>query len=171
MRHRPATEADVARMHEIEHASGQAFADVGMPEIADDPEPTAEVIAGYVAAGRAFVTVDDDDRPVAYAVVDRLDGNVHIEQVSVDPAAARRGIGARLIDHIGDWAAARGAPALTLTTFRDVPWNAPYYARLGFRVLAEDDIGPALTAVRTHESRLGPWPRVAMRRDLRATPR
>ena len=25
-----------------------------------------------------------------------------------------------------------GLPCLTLTTFRDVPWNAPWYSRLGF---------------------------------------
>ena len=43
-------------------------------------------------------------------------------------------------------------PAVTLTTFRDVPWNAPYYERLGFRTLAADEITPGLAAIRAHEA-------------------
>jgi hypothetical protein len=36
-------------------------------------------------------------------------------------------LGAILIDHLGALADAEDRPALRLTTFRDVPWNAPYY--------------------------------------------
>jgi len=35
---------------------------------------------------------------------------------------------------------ADGLPALTLTTFTHVPWNAPYYTRCGFRVLDDAEI-------------------------------
>ncbi|WP_411757210.1 hypothetical protein [Streptomyces venezuelae] len=61
--------------------------------------------------------------------------------------------------------------ALTLTTFADVPWNAPYYARIGFRPLADAELTPALRTIRAHEAELGldRWPRLCMRRDL--TPR
>jgi ribosomal protein S18 acetylase RimI-like enzyme len=45
--------------------------------------------------------------------------------VSVHPRCARRGVGRALIDHLADHARATGAPALTLTTFADVPWNGP----------------------------------------------
>ena len=81
---------------------------------------------------------------------------------------ARRGIGRALVEHAAGRAAAEGLAALTLTTFADVPWNAPYYARLGFRVLAEDDLTPGLRAVRAAERERGldRWPRVAMRRGL-----
>ncbi len=41
------------------------------------------------------------------------------------------GLGSSLVDHLDGWAAARGLAALTLTTYRDVPWNGPYYERLG----------------------------------------
>ncbi|MZD06511.1 GNAT family N-acetyltransferase, partial [Streptomyces sp. SID5785] len=55
-----------------------------------------------------------------------------------------------------------------LTTFRDVEWNAPYYARLGFRVLAEDEVTPGLARIRAAEAAHGldRWPRVCMRREL-----
>jgi hypothetical protein len=55
-----------------------------------------------------------------------------------------------------------------LTTFSDVPWNAPLYRHLGFRVLDDDDIGPELRARRADEAARGldPASRVCMRRDV-----
>jgi|SRR6478752_3096471 len=147
------------RLLEIEREAGRAFAAVGMPEIARDDPGTVEEVAD------AWVAVDEDDRPVAYLTSRVLDGNAHIEQVSVAPSHARRGIGAALIDHL---AATTGRP-LTLTTFRDVPWNAPYYERLRFHVF---EPGPELAAlVREEAERIpGGAPRVAMRRELAVTP-
>jgi hypothetical protein len=62
----------------------------------------------------------------------------------------------------------RGLDAVTLTTFRDVAWNAPYYERCGFRVLDETELGPGLRRVRDTEAAHGldPARRVCMRRDL-----
>jgi hypothetical protein len=56
---------------------------------------------------------------------------------------------------VGRWAAARGIDALTLVTFRAVPWNGPYYARLGFRDMAPGEITPGLAAVLDDEAAHG----------------
>ncbi|MEO7429249.1 MAG: GNAT family N-acetyltransferase, partial [Acidimicrobiales bacterium] len=145
---RPATAADGAALIEIERAAGERFRHVGMPEIADDDPGSVDELAEYANDGRSWVAVDDAGTPVGYVLVDVVDGNAHIEQVSVIPAAQASGIGRALVDHVATWAMARGAPALTLTTFRDVPWNAPLYEHLGFRVLAEPELGPELRALR-----------------------
>ncbi len=94
---------------------------------------------------------------------------MHIEQVSVRPDSARRGLGRALIEHVADHAAAAAIPALTLTTFVHVPWNAPYYARCGFRRLTEAELTPGLREVRSQEAAHGldRWPRVAMHREVR----
>jgi GNAT superfamily N-acetyltransferase len=120
----------------------------------------------YLDAGRSWVAVDGHDRPVAFLVASLVDGNAHVEEVSVDPAHARRGLGAALVDHVAAWARARHLPALTLTTFTEVPWNAPYYERCGFVRLEDDDLGPGLAAIRRAErSRFGAvHVRVAMMR-------
>ena len=68
----------------------------------------------------------------------------HIEQVGVDPAFARRGLGRRLIEHVAAEARRWGLGALTLTTFRDVPWNGPWYARHGFTQLPPERWGPQI---------------------------
>jgi hypothetical protein len=55
---------------------------------------------------------------------------------------------------------------VTLTTFRDVPWNMPFYARLGFEIVPPEQVGPALFAIVEGETRRGldPARRVVMRR-------
>ena len=139
-----------------------------MDAVAGDEALPAEELLDYQRAGRAWVTVDENDRPIAYLIALWVDGVVHIEQVSVDPAHAGHRLGAALIEHVAGWARERGSAALTLTTFAEVPWNAPYYERLGFRRLADADLTPGLRAIRAEEAAHGldEWPRLAMRRDL-----
>jgi ribosomal protein S18 acetylase RimI-like enzyme len=172
VRIRDAGAADLPAMREIERAAGTLFAEIGMREIADDEPPSLEELARYQRDGRAWVAEDDAGRAVAYLIADLVDGDVHVEQVSVHPAAARRGIGRALLDHAAGYAAARGAGALTLTTFAEVPWNAPYYARCGFRVIPDAELSPGLSAIRDRETAHGlrRWPRVTMRRTLTAAP-
>ncbi|MGW4382474.1 GNAT family N-acetyltransferase [Kitasatospora sp. NPDC004531] len=137
-----------------------------MAEIADNPPLTVEEFAGYQRGGQAWVGVDEAGDPMGFVIVDLLDGCAHLEQVSVHPAAAGRGLGRRLIDHVSRWAADRGLPALTLSTFRTVPWNAPYYLRLGFHEIEPSQITDGLRSVLDAEAAFGldPSTRVCMRR-------
>ncbi|WP_405014647.1 GNAT family N-acetyltransferase [Kitasatospora sp. NBC_01539] len=159
---------DLPLLQDIERTAGEAFRAIGMPEIADDEPFTVAELSRYAQAGSAWVAADDTDRPVAYLLAEPVDGCLHVEQVSVHPSAARRGVGRALLDHLAGLAAADGLPALTLTTFAEVPWNAPYYERCGFRPLADAEIGPDLREVRRREADHGldRWPRVCMRRDV-----
>ncbi|MEV3985166.1 GNAT family N-acetyltransferase [Nonomuraea sp. NPDC049758] len=108
----------------------------------------------------------EGDPPAGFALIGRVDGNLHLDQLAVHPDHMRQGIGGRLVEAVADHARAVGAPAVTLTTFRDVPWNAPWYERHGFAVLPEAEWGPELRALVEHERELGieVAPRVVMRR-------
>ncbi|NUP68012.1 MAG: GNAT family N-acetyltransferase [Nonomuraea sp.] len=142
----------------VELAADQLFEEVGivfppgttMVEEVDDP---------------ARVLVEGDP-PAGFAMIGWVDGNVHLDQLAVRPDAMRQGIGGRLVEAVVGHAGAVGAPAVTLTTFRDVPWNAPWYARHGFSVLLRQEWGPELRALVEHERELGieVAPRVVMRR-------
>ncbi|MFE3518512.1 GNAT family N-acetyltransferase [Streptomyces sp. NPDC059166] len=155
-------------IQDIERAAGRCFGEIGMPEVADDDPPSVGQLASHAVRGLAWAAVDGADGPVAYLIAGHVDGTLHIEQVSVHPGHARRGIGRALMDHAARRAVADGLPALTLTTFGEVPWNAPYYRRCGFRTLEEEQIGPGLREIRRSEAARGldRWPRVCMRRDL-----
>lgn len=169
---RLAEPADLPHLQDIEVAAGSIFRTLGMDAIADDPPPPIALLESYRADGRAWVWATGSAPPVAYCLVDVVDGNAHIEQVSVHPDHRGQRIGASLIDHIAEWARDRGLPELTLTTFVGVPWNEPYYTRLGFGILADDDLGPGLRAVRNDEAAHGldRWPRVAMTRHVPIEP-
>jgi ribosomal protein S18 acetylase RimI-like enzyme len=162
---RPSRVDDGPALQEIELRAGEQFRSVGMDSIADaTPEPI-EALAEYSNAGRSWVAVTDDDQPVGYLIVDTVDGAAHIEQVSVLPEYQGAGIGRALTDRARAWAGERKLPALTLTTFSEVPWNRPLYEHLGFTVMADSEIGPELRAIRDHEAGLGldPAGRVCMR--------
>lgn len=165
---RPAVFADCVRMQQIERAAGEMFRDVGMPEIADDAPPSMEELERYVRTGSAWVAASGSGPLEAYLLADRIDDALHIEQVSVDPAYGRLGRGRALIEHAAGQAAELSCSALTLTTFIDVPWNAPYYRRLGFAEIPDVGLTPGLAAVRRREAQIGldRWPRTAMQRDL-----
>ncbi|WP_258905042.1 GNAT family N-acetyltransferase [Actinokineospora sp. UTMC 2448] len=160
---RPATPADFPRLQQLEVAAGQAFREVGMPEIADHDPPSLEMLTHFTDRGRAWVS--EEDVVGAYLLAKVLDGCAHIAQVSTDPQFRGRGLGRALIDHLGHWASSHHFPALTLTTFRDVPWNAPYYRRLGF---VEVPATGALADEVAKEASLGldPRLRVCMRRAV-----
>ncbi|WP_405731072.1 GNAT family N-acetyltransferase [Streptomyces sp. NBC_01537] len=167
---RTARPDELPLLQDIERAAGSCFRNIGMPEIADDDPLPLHELARYQRAGTAWVADDHTGTPVAYLLAEPepVDGNLHIEQVSVHPRHAHRRIGRALIDHLAHHGAAPAVPALTLTTFAEVPWNAPYYARCGFRILADDALSPGLRAIRRREAAHGleRWPRVCMRRGI-----
>ena len=76
----------------------------------------------------------------------------------------------RLLEGVCAWAQARGYPAATLSTFRDVPWNGPFYRNHGFRDLQPAEWTPGMRAIREKEARHGLCvpARVFMRRELTA---
>ncbi|MFC0003633.1 GNAT family N-acetyltransferase [Micromonospora siamensis] len=152
---RAARADELTELQSIEVDSGAPFRDIGMTDVADSPPMPHDVLAGHQAAGRCWVAVDGDDQPIAFVVVEPVDGCAHVAQISVAPAYARRGVGRRLLDHVAGWAGGRGLPALTLTTFRSVPWNGPYYVRCGFRELSAAELAPGLVDTLAAEAAMG----------------
>ena len=139
-----ATKGEVALLPEIEHQASVVFESV--PETANLPELPTD-LEDFEAAQRAGLlwVARTAGRPVGFALTARLGDALHLEELDVLPAHGRRGVGTRLVQAVCGHAAARGLP-VTLTTFRKLPWNEPFYARLGFRELADDQLSPALRA-------------------------
>jgi GNAT superfamily N-acetyltransferase len=112
-------------------------------------------------AGSLWVAADSDDRPVGFALVQEIDGLAFLVELDVHPAHGRRGLGSALLATVCKWARRAGFAAVTLSTFRDVPWNGPFYARRGFRALDEGALSPGLLGIRERERKRG------LRTDLR----
>jgi GNAT superfamily N-acetyltransferase len=132
--HAPALQA-------VERAAGARFRSIGMADVAaGDPTPQF-MLEERAALGRLLIALSTERKLAGFLIWSPLDGRAYIEEVSVDPNHAGQRLGARLIAGLEDEARGRHA-ALSLTTFRDVPWNAPYYASLGFVELPYDQAGP-----------------------------
>jgi len=120
------------------------------------------------AEGRLWVVLTREI-PIGFAHVEVLGPHgVHLKEIDVHPDHGRRGLGTRLVVTVCEWAARSGYPEVTLTTFRDVPWNMPFYAGLGFEVVPTSELSAELVHVVAAETRRGldPARRVVMRRRL-----
>jgi predicted N-acetyltransferase YhbS len=91
---------------------------------------------------------------------------LHLAGLAVHPDFGRRGIGAALVQRVLQIARDRALAGVILTTFDDLPWNGPFYRRLGFRVLAERDLSPFLAATLQRERAAGMQERVAMLAEI-----
>jgi GNAT superfamily N-acetyltransferase len=166
---RPATAGDAQTIIGVILDAGTMFRGAGMGAVADNPPPTPEEIRAHIQVGHVWVA-QVGGSVAGCTIVRVLDGDGHIEQVSTARTQAGRGIGRLLVARAEDWARAAGYRRMTLTTFTNVAWNAPYYRRLGYRTFPAGELGPELTAVRAEEARSGleVWGRCAMVRELRA---
>ncbi|WP_321476108.1 GNAT family N-acetyltransferase [uncultured Paludibaculum sp.] len=114
-----------------------------------------DTFADAVREGRLWVALSGN-RPVGFALVKMIgSGLPHLEEIDVDPPHGRRGLGTALVRTVCDWAAASGSATLTLTTFRAVPWNLPFYARLGFVEVPFSTLSPELAAIVAEEAHRG----------------
>jgi len=163
---RPARAGDLAALPEVERASAGLFPPEDLPAPLRDEVHSPAELGLARRERRLLVALDPGGAPVGFALAGRLDGVGHLEELSVHPDHGRRGLGSRLLEATCRWAARQGLRAVTLTTFRHLPWNAPFYARRGFRVLSPDELGPGLRAVLRGERARGLRRRVAMRRPL-----
>ncbi|AOJ89724.1 GNAT family acetyltransferase [Burkholderia sp. MSMB0856] len=168
---RPATREDAAAMAAVEVAAAQRFRDIGMPDIAEGEPTDAADVRMRIDDGRAYVATDEAGTCVGFAFYRLLDAQrFYLEELDVAPSHAGQRIGARLIERIMTRAAQDGIAQVVLSTFRDAPWNAPYYTRLGFGIIDDASLDDTLRAIRAHHVARGldETQRVFMRADVRA---
>jgi GNAT superfamily N-acetyltransferase len=135
---RPATDDDIGMLHGIETAADAMLIDLFAPD-----EWVGAMSGEARAATPGFVVVVADEAggpAVGFAHVVEHDGLAHLEQVAVLPTFGRRGLGRSLVEAAKSEAAARGHSSMTLRTYADVPFNAPFYRTCGF---VETDIDSA----------------------------
>lgn len=115
--------------------------------VATYPPLQVPELAAMQDAWRLWVATDSGGVPAGFAhtLLDP-DSVLHLAQVSVHPDHAGHRLTRRIVDALIRYHKGRGIGEITLTTFRDVPWNAPYYVRLGFIEIpdAEADADPNL---------------------------
>ncbi|MFK8332988.1 GNAT family N-acetyltransferase [Pseudomonas sp. BJa5] len=158
---------DAPLLPAVEHSAAQVFAcHPGLQWIAEGSVISCAEHLAFIASNQEWVVVDLQDQPQGFICTEAMGHNLHIVELSVAQAYQGLGYGRQLIAAVCDWAGTQGFNALTLTTFTDVPWNAPFYARLGFRRLADADLDGALAQLLEVEVAEHSSARCAMSLDL-----
>jgi diketogulonate reductase-like aldo/keto reductase/GNAT superfamily N-acetyltransferase len=165
----PARREDMARLPEIERGAARLFLTHPVTAALPDAWQPAAAYERAYAAGLLWVARTDAGEPVGFALAQDDHDVLHLEELDVLPEHGRHGLGERLARTVIRHGQASGRP-VTLCTFRDIPWNAPFYARLGFREVPPDALSPALARHLSREAAKGlpPELRVAMRLDTPA---
>lgn len=164
---RAGCEADVEVLLEIERRAAALLLGHGDHDLFSMHSLSPNDLERGIRSGILRVA-EVDGLAVGFALCGEVDGHAHLFEMDVVPEHGRRGIGSALLEAVCSAAMARGYPSISLTTLRDVPWNAPFYAMRGFSELAETDCGAQLRGIVDRERMLG-FPmrlRVVMRRML-----
>ncbi|MEM7767637.1 MAG: GNAT family N-acetyltransferase [Pseudomonadota bacterium] len=134
---------EVATLVEIDLAASQLFAPTGLIAEADLLEHVPETVFGdAITMGHLFSLRDHRGAPVGFALTSVRGETLYLDQISVHPDHGRKGLGAALVSRVVDDAKDRGLKTVALSTFRDLPWNGPFYRKLGFKEIRPDKLDP-----------------------------
>lgn len=153
---------------EIERQAASLFRGWNIPDSVIEEVTPLEEFQAAQTSGLLWVALSRQRHPVGFALVEREGSLLHLEELDVHPLQGRRGIGTALVEAVCAWARGCGYAQITLTTYRDIPWNRPFYARLGFEVLSVTELTAELRErVEAEAARgLDPPCRVVMRKAL-----
>ena len=133
---RKAERADAAIFSELEQSAGLLFrTDRELAWLAEAANIPAARYREIIAEGWSWIAEDEQAQPVAFVAAALESDELHIWEFGVRIDYQRRGIGRRLLRRLIAAATAAKISAMTLTTFRDLPWNAPFYRSMGFELL------------------------------------
>lgn len=163
---RPGRPGDLPFIDAIDASAEESFTRFGRP-LPDGLAPAGEEHwAGVQAAGLLWIADDASAGPIGFLAGKRVEGALYVEQISVSIERQQQGLGRRLMQAAIDWARRERFAAVTLSTYRNIPWNAPFYASLGFVEPAGGAMPAHLVARLADEARNGFTDRCGMRLAL-----
>lgn len=164
---RPARADELTQLHALERAATEIFRTTKHAWVVEDGGYDELIYQDWFDHG-AILVAEREGEPVGFACAEEVDDQGFYALLCVHPAHANRGLGRRLTQAIKMWSASHGYSTLTMTTFPDVPWNAPIFERMGFRIMDDSELSPGLLNIRREEAESGimPQERVFMTIEL-----
>jgi GNAT superfamily N-acetyltransferase len=139
----------------LELRAAERFRDSLHAYASDLPAFDPDELAELHRAGTVWVAASSDDALLGFALGGWLGTEPYLHEIDVEPAHGRRGIGRALVRRVAVWAQESSGRSLLLSTFSDVPWNAPFYARLGFELVPLEEYSPTMLARRQTDALVG----------------
>jgi GNAT superfamily N-acetyltransferase len=152
---RPARFEELPLLSHIENSAAALFLDTPYAFLVNDAPLSLNFVQQQFQAGRVWVAIDCYEIVVGYAIAREVDDTLYLQQIDVEPEHGRRGIGSALITTVCDWAQQQGYSIVSLSTFRDLPWNAPFYSKMGFHPVDEAELTTGFQQIRLKELEAG----------------
>lgn len=142
---------EIDRIRQLHVDSRNAFEGTQYASVLGKEPLSVELLREMVEAGRLLVAgIGLPGQPkndlAGFAAITWLDGTPHLEQLSVGAHRQGAQIGANLLVAVGDWTRSRGHTRVTLVTYTDIRFNAPWYRKFGYRGVSPEritrDLGP-----------------------------
>lgn len=164
----PAKPEHLVALPAIERAAANIFPEEMISDEVKDYVLSPEEFEKALAKKHLWIAITADNQPVGFALVTVNAGgqSVMLAELDVDPAHQQKGLGTAMVQTVIKWARQKKFQHLLLTTFCNVPWNAPFYEKMGFRRLPRNELTANLVAILDKEDELGLKYRVAMQLDL-----
>lgn len=154
-------------LNEIELAAATLFPPESLPEFIFADCIPLKVMEAAKNEQLLWVAVQHheglQEHPVGYVMVQIVDGLALVAQMDVHPQHGRKGLGSALLTHAIQHMQEKGFVALYLTTFSNIPWNAPFYENFGFVSMDEMDLPRPIAEILCKERACGLRNRVGMR--------
>ena len=134
---------EVGDLIAIDVAANGLFAGTGLIDEAElDDHVPGEVLGEAIAGRNVFVARSGQGEVVGFTLTSERGGTLYLDQISVHPEHGKKGIGRALVDRVLTDGRDRRFRWVTLSTFRDVAWNGPFYRQFGFREIRRDKYAP-----------------------------
>jgi len=165
---RIAREDDYKFFKKIEESSFALFKEYGcdLSHIETSSNNTYSHIEGK---HEIYVAHNTHNEIVGFCAVKTVDSNAYIMEISILPEYRKKGLGTKFVEHAIYWAEINNYDYITLTTFRDLPFNGEFYKKLGFVEFTPDTKWRRLIAIRENEKKCGleVIPRISMQKYLK----
>jgi len=152
---RPARHDDIPSLAAIERSAASIFREVGLAWVAAGEPLSADYLEQLCRHHTLWVATDVNDHPVGFLAAETLDRSFFIVELSVQAEHQQLGLGAGLMAAAIAHARAELFATVSLTTYRHLRWNAPFYTRLGFIEVEAASLGEQHLAQLQYEVEVG----------------
>ncbi len=149
--------SDLKAIKEVELAAASRFKGLGLVDHLMDHHFEQTLLKTLIKEEQVWISVceQEQNKVTGFAIATVLGPLAYLEELDVLPGFGRQGIGRALVLKVVDWAREKKFGHLTLSTFAHIPWNAPFYEKLGFTVLPQKNWESQLHEIYMLEQKIG----------------
>lgn len=146
---------DIPYLGHVERSAAELFQTVKLDHLLDHATTNPSFLTAMIDANHLWVAVNRLDEPIGFVGGVAIDSNFHIAELSVAQRYQGRGVGKALMWQLLEDIRREGFKATTLTTFTRIPWNGPWYRRMGFVEVGLGVMGSEYMQIWQNEARNG----------------